>query len=61
MTRTIEECVVPDVGRFTAQSNGIIRAVFTDRTCLDMQIELSPHLRQAQSEVRLNQSFTSVI
>lgn len=35
LSRQVEECAVSGVGRFTARSNGAVRAVFDDRTCVD--------------------------
>jgi len=35
-TRALEECAVSGVGRFTAFTDGSLRVVFNDRTCLDM-------------------------
>ena len=36
-TRVLEECSVDGVGRFTAFTDGSVRVVFNDRTCLDMR------------------------
>lgn len=46
----IEECIIPGIGRFTAHSNGNLHVVFTDRTCLDMMIELSTRLFPQNSD-----------
>jgi len=44
-TRTLEECLVAGVGRFTAFTDGSLRIVFDDRTCLDMRgIRWEPHV-----------------
>ena len=34
--RTLEECSVAGVGRFTAFTDGSLSVVFSDRTCLSM-------------------------
>ena len=44
-TRTLEECLVARVGRFTAFTDGSVRVVFSDRTCLDMHgLHWEPHV-----------------
>ena len=44
-TRTLEECSVAGVGKFTAFSDGSLRVVFDDRTCLDMRgLHWEPHV-----------------
>ena len=44
-TRTLEECSVAGVGRFTAFTDGSLRVVFSDRTCLDMRgLHWQPHI-----------------
>ena len=45
VTRTLEECSVDGVGKFTAFSDGSLRVVFTDRTCLDLRgLHWQPHV-----------------
>lgn len=41
----LEESIVPSLGRFQAYSNGWIHVVFEDRTTLDMNWDLTDHLR----------------
>jgi len=36
-TLALEECSVAGVGRFSAFTDGSLRVVFNDRTCLDMR------------------------
>lgn len=43
-TSVLEECTVPDFGRFTAFSSGHVRIVFNDRTSLDMWCDFSKRL-----------------
>jgi len=44
-TRTLEECSVCGVGRFTAYTDGSLRVVFNDRTCLEMTgLHWPPHV-----------------
>ncbi|KAK2170996.1 hypothetical protein NP493_1116g00002 [Ridgeia piscesae] len=44
----LEECDIPNVGRFTAHSSGHVRIVFTDRTCLDMFADFQHRLATCQ-------------
>ena len=44
-TRILEECSVDGVGKFTALSDGSLRVVFCDRTCLDVRgVHWEPHV-----------------
>ena len=40
----LEENIVDGVGRFSVYSNGHIRILFDDRTCLEMMADLSKRL-----------------
>ena len=58
----LEENVVDGLGRFSVYSNGHIRVLFNDRTCLDMVIGLSNRLGsswQVRLEVRSGTFETS--
>lgn len=43
-TSVLEECTIPNYGRFTAFSSGHVRIVFNDRTSLDMWCDFSKRL-----------------
>ncbi|XP_052271990.1 uncharacterized protein C5orf34 homolog [Dreissena polymorpha] len=43
-THILEECDIRGYGRFSALSNGEVRIVFNDRTCLDMVADFSARL-----------------
>jgi len=64
-TRTLEECSVAGVGKFTAFSDGSLRVVYGDRTCLDMQgLRWEPHVYNrlhAQNIVSFSLWYTALL
>ena len=51
----LEENVVDGLGRFSVYSNGHIRVLFNDRTCLDMMTDLNKRLGSSWQVRKLDQ------
>lgn len=52
-TTVLEQCDIPEHGKFLALSNGQVRISFIDRTCLDMTADFSKRLAPAEGDFKV--------